>query len=64
MARQIETKLQYIKRKLNDRAYSNAEVSRVTGVTNSQLSNIASGIVKKPYVDTVDRIFNYFKGLK
>ena len=64
MARQIESKLQYIRRKLNDKAYSNAEVSRVTKVTNSHLSNIASGLVKNPSFDMVDRIFLYFKGLK
>ena len=64
MARQIESKLQYIRRKLKDKAYSNAEVSRVTKVTNSHLSNIASGVVKNPSFEMVDKIFEYFKGLK
>jgi hypothetical protein len=64
MARQIESKLTYIRRKLNDKAYSNAEVSRITKVTNSHLSNIASGLVKNPSYDMVDKIYLYFKGLK
>jgi DNA-binding Xre family transcriptional regulator len=64
MARQIESKLSYIKRKLISKAYNNAELSRATGITNAHLSNIASGDVKKPSDDTVERIFDYFKGLK
>jgi hypothetical protein len=64
MARQIESKLSYIKRKLKNPAYNNSECARVSKITPAHLCNIASGDVKNPSVDIVDRIFNYFNELK
>ena len=64
MAKQIELKLIYIKRKLNNPAYNNAACAKETKITQSHICNIASGYVKNPSVDIVDRIFDYFKGLK
>jgi predicted transcriptional regulator len=64
MSKQIESKLSYIKRKLKNPAYNNSECARITKITPAHLCNIASGDVKNPSFDIVDRIFDYFKGLK
>ena len=61
---QIVSKLEFIKNKLNNKAYNTAQVSRLTGVTQAHLSKIASGGVKNPSYDMVEKIYQYFKGLK
>ncbi len=64
MATQIETKLAYIKRKLNDPAYNNQEVCNQTGLMPATVSLIASGKTKNPSYETVEKIAKYFQELK
>lgn len=64
MAAQIETKLAYIKRKLNDAAYNNQEVCNKTGLTPATVSMIATGKTKNPSYETVEKIAKYFQELK
>jgi transcriptional regulator with XRE-family HTH domain len=64
MATQIESKLAYVKRKLNDPAYNNMQLSRATGLTPAAISRIANGDTKNPTYETVEKIASYFQGLK
>lgn len=58
-----ETMLQYVVRKLNDKAYNCAELCRRTGLKKSTISEIASGKSTDPQHSTVERIHQYFKSL-
>lgn len=58
-----ETMLQYVVRKLNDKAYNCAELSRRTGLKKSTLSEISTGKSTDPQHSTVERIYQYFKAL-
>ena len=58
-----ETMLQYVVRKLNDKAYNCSELARRTQIRKSTISEIASGKTADPQHSTVERIYNYFKGL-
>ncbi len=64
MSRNIETKLSYIKRKLNSAAYNNAACAAETEISAMVLCNIASGKTKSPSFENVEKIYQYFKGLK
>jgi predicted transcriptional regulator len=58
-----ETMLQYVVRKINDRAYNCAELARKTGIRKSTISEIGSGKNTDPQHSTVERIYQYFKAL-
>ncbi len=64
MTSQKETKLEYIKRKLNNAAYNNQEVCNKTGLTPATVSMIATGKTKNPSYETVEKISKYFEELK
>lgn len=57
----IETLLQYVKRKLKNKAYNRAEITRATGINSSALSNIASGENQNPSFKTVQILADYFQ---
>lgn len=58
-----ETMLEYVRRKLNDKAYNCAELARRTNIKKSTLSEIGSGKTVDPQHSTVERIYQYFKSL-
>jgi predicted transcriptional regulator len=58
-----ETMLEYVVRKVNDKAYNCAELARKTGVKRSTISEIGSGKIADPQHSTVERIYQYFKSL-
>lgn len=58
-----ETSLQYVIRALNNPAYNNAEAARETGLTTTQISNLALGKAKNPLHSTVQKLHDYFKNL-
>lgn len=58
-----ETMLEYVVRKLNDKAYNCAELARRTEIRKSTISEISSGKIKDPQHSTVERIYQYFKAL-
>lgn len=60
---QQETMLQYVVRKLNDKAYNNAETARRTGLTQKTISLISLGKSDDPQHSTVEKLFNHFKSL-
>jgi len=60
---QQETMLQYVVRKLNDKAYNNAETARRTGLTQKTISLISSGKSPDPQHSTVECLYSYFKAL-
>ena len=64
MSQQIETKLAYIIRKLNDPAYNNQALCNKTKLTPATVSLIASGKTKNPSYETVEKIAKYFQELK
>lgn len=58
-----ETMLQYIVRKINDKAFNQAEMARRTGIRKSTISEIGSGKISDPQHSTVEKIHAYFKAL-
>lgn len=58
-----ETMLEYVKRKINDKAYNSSEMARRTGMRKATISEIGSGKIADPQHSTVEKLFNYFKGL-
>ncbi len=58
-----ETMLQYVVRKLNDKAFNCAELVRRTGIHKSTISELASEKNINPSHITVEKIFTYFKSL-
>lgn len=58
-----ETMLEYVVRKLQDRAYNHAELARRTEIKKSTISEISSGKTKDPQHSTVETIYQYFKSL-
>lgn len=63
MAGQIESKLAYVKRKLNDPAYNNQELCRQTGITASAISKLCSGKTVNPTYEMIEKIAEYFQKL-
>lgn len=58
-----ETMLQYVVRKLNDKAYNSSEIARRTELRKATLSEISSGKNKDPQTSTVQRLYDEFKKL-
>lgn len=58
-----ETMLQYVVRKLNDKAYNNSELARRTGLGKATLSEIANGKNPDPQSSTVQRLYDEFRKL-
>lgn len=58
-----ETMLEYVVRKLRDKAYNHAELARRANVKKSTISEISSGRTKDPQHSTVEAIYQYFKSL-
>ena len=64
MSANSESKLAYVVRKLNDPAYNNNQMCRMTGITPAAAVEIAKGRTKNPRWETVEKIANYFQNLK
>lgn len=58
-----ETMLDFVKRKINDKAYNSAEMARRTGIRKSTISEIGSGKITDPLHSTVEKLHAYFKEL-
>ena len=58
-----ETMLQYVVRKLNDKAFNNSEIARRANLGKATLSEIASGKNPDPQSSTVQRLYDAFKAL-
>lgn len=58
-----ETMLEYVVRKLNDKAYNCAEAARRTGLSRSVLSELAAGKSPEPSHNTVEKLHQHFKSL-
>ena len=58
-----ETMLEYVVRKLNDKAFNRAEIGRRSGVKASTMSMVASGEMKNPAHATVESLYQHFKSL-
>ena len=58
-----ETILEYVIRKLNDRAFNIAEASRRTGIARSTLSELAAGKSPDPAHSTIEKLYNHFQSL-
>lgn len=59
-----ETMLQYVVRKLNDKAFNCAEAARRTGLKRSTLSELANGKSPEPSHSTVEKLYNHFRSLE
>lgn len=58
-----ETMLEYVTRKLQDKAFNCAEAARRTGLKRSTLSELASGKTPDPAHTTVEKLYQHFKSL-
>jgi transcriptional regulator with XRE-family HTH domain len=61
---QQEPMLEYVLRKLNDKAYNCAEAARRTGIKRSTISELASGKSPSPAYATVEKLYQHFKSLE
>jgi hypothetical protein len=56
-----ENMLDYVRRKLQSRAFNNAEAVRKTGISKATLSEIATGANGDPRYETVQKLYDYFQ---
>lgn len=60
---QQETMLEYVLRKLNEKAYNHGETARSTGLQQRTISLIKTGKITNPQHSTVEKLHQYFKAL-
>lgn len=60
---QHETMLEYVVRKLNEKAYNHGETARRTGLQQRTISLMKTGALTNPQHSTVEKLYNHFKSL-